>query len=63
MPAMGIHRFILTLFKQQVPTQVINLPRARHKFSTRSFAQKNDLGTPVAAVYFNAQRESAGRRH
>ncbi|XP_015970474.2 LOW QUALITY PROTEIN: protein CENTRORADIALIS-like [Arachis duranensis] len=31
-------------------------------FNTRTFAADNDLGLPVAAVYFNAQRETAARR-
>ncbi|XVE61500.1 hypothetical protein DITRI_Ditri06bG0045300 [Diplodiscus trichospermus] len=42
--------------------QIIKSPSSRENFSTRDFAAENDLGLPVAAVYFNAQRETAARR-
>jgi phosphatidylethanolamine-binding protein len=38
------------------------VPSFRDHFNTRQFAEENDLGLPVAAVYFNAQRETAARR-
>nr|BAD10965.1 TFL1-like protein [Chaenomeles sinensis] len=60
-PNIGIHRFVFVLFKQN-RRQSINTPSSRDHFSTRSFAAENDLGLPVAAVYFNAQRETAARR-
>ncbi|TQD83326.1 hypothetical protein C1H46_031113 [Malus baccata] len=60
-PNIGIHRFVFVLFKQK-RRQSINPPSSRDCFSTRSFAAENDLGLPVAAVYFNAQRENAARR-
>uniref|UniRef100_A0A804RCF6 Uncharacterized protein n=1 Tax=Zea mays TaxID=4577 RepID=A0A804RCF6_MAIZE len=60
-PSIGIHRFIFVLFKQQ-GRQNVTVPSFRDHFNTRQFAEENDLGLPVAAVYFNAQRETAARR-
>jgi hypothetical protein len=60
-PNIGIHRFILVLFKQTQRGSVSS-PSSRDRFRTREFAKDNDLGLPVAAVYFNAQRETAARR-
>uniref|UniRef100_A0ACD5ZJL9 Uncharacterized protein n=1 Tax=Avena sativa TaxID=4498 RepID=A0ACD5ZJL9_AVESA len=60
-PNIGIHRFILVLFQQKRRAAVIP-PLSRDRFRTRKFAEDNDLGLPVAAVYFNAQRETAARR-
>ncbi|MCI82536.1 protein HEADING DATE 3A-like, partial [Trifolium medium] len=39
-------------------------PGWRQNFSTRDFAEVYNLGLPVAALYFNCQREngSGGRR-
>nr|CAB3486983.1 unnamed protein product [Digitaria exilis] len=61
-PYIGIHRFAFVLFKQK-SRQGVRAPSSRDYFSTRRFAADNDLGLPVAAVYFNAQRETAARRH
>ncbi|KAG6580691.1 Protein SELF-PRUNING, partial [Cucurbita argyrosperma subsp. sororia] len=60
-PNIGIHRFVFVLFKQK-RRQTVSAPSSRDHFSTRIFAAENDLGDPVAAVYFNAQRETAARR-
>ncbi|CAN6228003.1 unnamed protein product [Urochloa humidicola] len=60
-PYIGIHRFAFVLFKQK-GRQGVRAPSSRDYFSTRRFAADNDLGLPVAAVYFNAQRETAARR-
>ncbi|CAL9110703.1 unnamed protein product, partial [Musa textilis] len=60
-PNIGIHRFVFVLFKQQ-RRQAVSPPSSRDYFSTRRFAEENDLGLPVAAVFFNAQRETAARR-
>ncbi|MQL76097.1 hypothetical protein Taro_008473 [Colocasia esculenta] len=60
-PNIGIHRFVFVLFKQK-RRQSVNPPSARDQFNTRQFAAENDLGLPVAAVYYNAQRETAARR-
>lgn len=61
-PNIGIHRFVFVLFKQRARDSVRATPSSRDHFNTRSFASQNDLGLPVAAVYFNAQRETAARR-
>ncbi|KAJ7543761.1 hypothetical protein O6H91_09G051600 [Diphasiastrum complanatum] len=60
-PPIGIHRYVFTLFKHRSPNQIV-APHVRQNFSTRSFAQEHGLGMPVAAVYFHAQKETAGRR-
>ncbi|KAF8707283.1 hypothetical protein HU200_030292 [Digitaria exilis] len=60
-PNIGIHRLIFVLFKQK-RRQTVTVPSFRDHFNTRQFAEENDLGLPVAAVYFNAQRETAARR-
>ncbi|KAF8776023.1 hypothetical protein HU200_003962 [Digitaria exilis] len=60
---MGIHRFVFVLF-QQMGRQTVYAPGWRQNFNTRDFAELYNLGPPVAAVYFNCQREagSGGRR-
>nr|ANS56331.1 FT-like protein [Cycas revoluta] len=60
-PTIGIHRFVFVLFKQ-MGRQTVYPPGSRQNFNTRNFADRNGLGLPVAAVYFNAQKETAGRR-
>ncbi|XP_031500684.1 CEN-like protein 2 [Nymphaea colorata] len=60
-PYIGIHRFVFALFKQK-KRQSVSPPPSRDHFNTKKFARDNDLGLPVAAVYFNAQRETAARR-
>nr|ANS56361.1 TFL1-like protein [Picea wilsonii] len=60
-PYIGIHRYVFALFQQKGRQTVLPPPSRRH-FNTRQFTQYNGLGLPVAAVYFNAQRETAARR-
>ncbi|XP_073124975.1 protein VERNALIZATION 3-like [Henckelia pumila] len=62
-PSMGIHRFIFVLFSQ-LGRQTVYAPGWRQNFSTRDFAELYNLGSPVAAVYFNCQRDTGtgGRR-
>ncbi|KAG2403736.1 Protein TWIN SISTER of FT TFL1-like protein [Vigna angularis] len=62
-PTSGIHRIVLVLFRQ-LGRQIVHAPRWRHNFNTRDFAEVYNLGLPVAAVYFNCQRENGwgGRR-
>ncbi|KAK9726993.1 hypothetical protein RND81_05G250900 [Saponaria officinalis] len=60
-PNIGIHRFVFVLFKQ-CRRGSVTAPSSRDRFCTRSFAEHNDLGLPVAAVFFNCQRETAARR-
>jgi hypothetical protein len=61
-PNIGIHRFVFLLFKQKRRQTGITIPPPRDLFNTRKFAEENELGLPVAAVFFNAQRETAARR-
>ncbi|KAL5537773.1 hypothetical protein UlMin_045786 [Ulmus minor] len=60
-PVVGIHRYVFILFKQS-RRQTVRPPASRDCFNTRAFSLENNLGLPVAAVYFNAQRETAARR-
>ncbi|GAB4835348.1 hypothetical protein Ancab_000259 [Ancistrocladus abbreviatus] len=62
-PTMGIHRIVFVLFKQ-LGRQTVYAPGWRQNFNTREFAELYNLGLPVAAMYFNCQRESGsgGRR-
>ncbi|XAR65847.1 hypothetical protein NMG60_11011819 [Bertholletia excelsa] len=62
-PSMGIHRFVIVLFRQ-LGRQTVYAPGWRQNFITRDFAELYNLGLPVAAFYFNCQREagSGGRR-
>ncbi|KAJ6904405.1 CEN-like protein 2 [Populus alba x Populus x berolinensis] len=46
------------LFRQK-GRQTVSAPSSRDKFNTRKFAEENELDLPVAAVFFNAQRETA----
>ncbi|XP_073221796.1 protein VERNALIZATION 3 isoform X2 [Cicer arietinum] len=61
-PNLGIHRYVFVLFRQQCQ-QVVFAPGWRQNFNTREFAELYDLELPVAAVFFNCQREtgSGGR--
>nr|AKJ54481.1 flowering locus T [Allium sativum]BDG58482.1 flowering locus T-like protein 2 [Allium sativum] len=62
-PSLGIHRFAFILF-QQLGRETVCSPNYRQNFSSRVFAEVYNLGSPVAALYFNCQREagSGGRR-
>ncbi|KAK7304306.1 hypothetical protein VNO77_45174 [Canavalia gladiata] len=62
-PTSGIHRIVFVLFRQ-FGRQIVHAPSSRQNFNIRDFAKVYDLGSPVAAVYFNCQRESGwgGRR-
>ncbi|XP_011628408.1 CEN-like protein 1 [Amborella trichopoda] len=51
-----------SFFTLQKGRKTVGAPECRDRFNTRKFAQDNGLGLPVAAVYMNAQRETAGRR-
>ncbi|XP_062160512.1 protein MOTHER of FT and TFL1-like [Alnus glutinosa] len=62
-PPTGIHRYIFVLFKQKHAMMVgCGAPDARGNFSTRQFAAQFELGPPVAAVYFNSQKEPTAKK-
>ncbi|XP_057950551.1 CEN-like protein 1 [Malania oleifera] len=61
-PVIGIHRYAFVLFKQRGRQTVTATPSSRDLFNTRRFSEENGLGLPVAAVYFNAQKEAFPRR-
>ncbi|XP_072958115.1 protein FLOWERINGUS T-like [Typha angustifolia] len=63
-PIAGIHRFVFVLFRQSV-RQTIYAPGWRQNFNSRDFTALYNLGPPVAAVFFNCQREGGcgGRRY
>ncbi|KAK9156723.1 hypothetical protein Scep_003297 [Stephania cephalantha] len=60
-PNVGIHRYVFILFKQKGRDPCVTPPSSRDRFNTRRFAAENDLGVPVATVFFNAQRGTAAR--
>ncbi|XP_011096577.2 protein HEADING DATE 3A-like [Sesamum indicum] len=62
-PSIGIHRLVLGLFRQP-RRQTVDAPGRRQNFNTREFSRVYNLGSPVAAVYYNCQREggTGGRR-
>ncbi|PIN23281.1 hypothetical protein CDL12_03997 [Handroanthus impetiginosus] len=61
-PPIGIHRYILVLFRQKGILNGLEPPVSRSHFNTRAFAQELDLGMPVATVYFNAHKEPTNRK-
>ncbi|KQK06691.1 protein MOTHER of FT and TFL1 homolog 1 [Brachypodium distachyon] len=68
-PALGIHRYVLVVFQQRAPVEAPpavapgeEAPGLRMGFSTRDFAKRHNLGLPVTAMYFNAQKERASHR-
>ncbi|KAM3371399.1 hypothetical protein ACQJBY_018671 [Aegilops geniculata] len=63
-PTAGIHRVAFVVFRQAA-RQDIYAPGWRSNFITRDLAECYGLGAPVAAAYFNCQREGScgGRRY
>nr|ANS56337.1 MFT-like protein [Ephedra przewalskii] len=61
-PPIGIHRYVIAVFRQQGPMVLMVAPPVRQNFCTRAFAAQHGLGLPVAAVYFNAQKEPANKK-
>lgn len=66
-PMVGIHRYVLVVFQHKAPLTpppalAPGSDGARVRFTTRAFANRHQLGLPVAAMYFNAQKEPANRR-
>jgi protein FLOWERING LOCUS T len=49
---------------RQLGRETVYAPGWRQNFNTKEFAEVYNLGLPVAAAYFNIQRESGsgGRR-
>ncbi|KAL8456774.1 hypothetical protein ACS0TY_034863 [Phlomoides rotata] len=62
-PTIGIHRYILVLFRQKARLEGSEAPESRAHFNTRAFALGLDLAMPVAIVYFNAHREPRKRNN
>ncbi|XP_037408834.1 protein FLOWERING LOCUS T-like [Triticum dicoccoides] len=62
-PTAGIHRLAFVVFRQAA-REAIYAPGWRSNFITRDMAECYNLGAPVAAAYFNCQREGScgGRR-
>ncbi|KGN64620.1 protein MOTHER of FT and TFL1 [Cucumis sativus] len=62
-PPTGIHRYVFAVFKQNTPLGGrLRPPTTRSNFKTRQFASQNGLGLPVAAVYFNSQKQPASKK-
>ncbi|VFQ71444.1 unnamed protein product [Cuscuta campestris] len=62
-PTIGIHRYVFLLYEQK-GRETVNAPpsSSRDNFKARKFAEDNELGAPVAGVYFICQRETAARK-
>ncbi|XP_071901211.1 protein MOTHER of FT and TFL1-like [Coffea arabica] len=62
-PQVGIHRYVVTLYRLEAPLGFLAPPNARACFSTSVFARATISGRrPVSIVYFNAHREPCGRK-
>ncbi|XP_051125930.1 protein FLOWERING LOCUS T-like [Andrographis paniculata] len=64
-PTMGIHRIVLVVFQQSRGRgRAVTAPQWRRNFTTREFSEANCLGSPIAALYYNCQRQNGtgGRR-
>lgn len=63
-PPIGIHRHVFAAFRQAggLMETVKGKPAERGMFSTRQFASENQLGLPVAALYFNSQKQPAANK-
>ncbi|CAN6195236.1 unnamed protein product [Urochloa humidicola] len=67
-PPVGIHRYVVVVFQQKgrIHSPPAMAPGGDHDarvgFRTRAFADRHHLGDPVAALYFNAQKEPVNRR-
>ncbi|QCE12970.1 Protein FLOWERING LOCUS T [Vigna unguiculata] len=55
-PVMGIHRIVFILFRQ-LGRQTVYAPGWRQNFNTRDFSELYNLGSPVAATFFNCKRQ------
>ncbi|GMT15877.1 hypothetical protein PFISCL1PPCAC_7174 [Pristionchus fissidentatus] len=56
-PRTGLHRYLIVLFEHQ--GRRIQVPKmdTRAKFSLKKFMEKHNLGTPIAANFFQCQNE------
>ncbi|KAH6773759.1 PEBP family protein [Perilla frutescens var. hirtella] len=62
-PPIGIHRHVFAAFRQQGLMETVKgRPVERGLFNTRHFATENQLGLPVAALYFNSQKQPLGNK-
>lgn len=60
-PPIGKHRYVFVVFKQPAALEKpkgVPPPTARAGFNTRCFAEQNNLGLPVAAVFFYSQKQN-----
>ncbi|KAK1301934.1 Protein TERMINAL FLOWER 1 [Acorus calamus] len=58
----GTHRFVFVLFSQKGQMVQEVSSTSRDGFSTRRFAAANELGDPVAAVYFICEEEEEKKK-
>ncbi|KAL4557380.1 hypothetical protein LXL04_035556 [Taraxacum kok-saghyz] len=59
-PEIGIHRYILILYKQQSRLTDMDTVNSRVCFNVDDFANKHNLGNPVGLAYFNVPRQANG---
>jgi len=56
-PRTGPHRYIILLYEHQGRRINVPKPAQRAKFNVKQFAEKNNLGDPIAGNFFIAQHE------
>ncbi|XP_024969011.1 protein MOTHER of FT and TFL1 homolog 2-like [Cynara cardunculus var. scolymus] len=55
-PHIGIHRYMLILYKQRASLNDIETLESRVHFRVRAFAREHNLGNPVGIAYYNVRR-------
>lgn len=62
-PPTGIHRYVFAVFRQKgTMTDASPVPKIRSNFNTRQFSADHGLGLPVAAMYFNSQKQPRNKK-
>ncbi|KAL8233213.1 hypothetical protein R6Q57_002991 [Mikania cordata] len=57
-PEVGVHRYVMLLYKQQSPLNGIEPLLSRVCFKSQDFAEKHNLGKPVGITYFYVRRQA-----
>ncbi|KAJ0681539.1 putative phosphatidylethanolamine-binding protein [Helianthus annuus] len=57
-PQVGLHRFIMLLYRQASPLNEIEALPSRDCFKSNEFAEKHNLGTPLGIAYFYVRRQA-----
>ncbi|KAJ9546105.1 hypothetical protein OSB04_025812 [Centaurea solstitialis] len=57
-PHIGIHRYMLLLYKQRNSLNDVGKLESRVHFRVRAFAREHNLGNPVGIAYYNVRRQT-----